>query len=88
MRYNLADMQRVVNSLGFRVSTNRYFFQSLYLVLFAKTRLSRGNRDEQQRPPKGVMAVIHRIIGNLMFWESKLLPKQWYGSSVFCVCRR
>lgn len=88
MRYNLTDMQRVVNSLGFRVVTNRYFFQSLYWLLFAKTRFSRANRDEQQRPPKGIMAGIHRIIGNLMFWESKLLPKHWYGSSVFCVCRR
>jgi Methyltransferase domain len=88
MRYSLADMQQVVKSLGFQVVTNRYFFQSLYWLLFAKTRFSRANRDEQQRPPKGMMAVIHGIIGNLMFWESKLLPKHWYGSSVFCVCRR
>lgn len=88
MRYNLTDMSRVVEALGFRVETNRYFFQSLYWVLFAKTRFSRADRDEQQRPPKGIAAVAHRLIGKLMYLESNMLPKRWFGSSVLCIGRR
>ncbi|MBO0933420.1 methyltransferase domain-containing protein [Fibrella aquatilis] len=88
MRYSLPDMRRVVEALGFQVVTNRYFFQSLYCLLFAKTRFSRTDRNEQQRPPKGVVALAHGLIGHLMYWESKLLPSGWYGSSVLCIGRR
>ena len=88
MRYSLSDMNLVVEELGFRVVTNRYFFQSLYWLLFAKTRFSRADRHEQQLPPTGIAAMAHKLIGRLMYWESTLLPTHWYGSSVLCVARR
>lgn len=84
-RYSLEDAAALVQSVDLSESLSGYFFHSLYAASRVLTLLGR-DRETVIRPPQGRIAGhINRAIAAFLSAESRVMPKQIPGSSLFLV---
>ncbi|MEN2993649.1 MAG: methyltransferase domain-containing protein [Bacteroidia bacterium] len=84
LRYTPEKLGEELSEAGYRLVFWRYIFHSLYWVV--RLRLLMGQKiDSQVNPPQGFQIHLHKLIGRLFYWEGRLLPRGWYGSSLIAV---
>lgn len=88
-RYTRRKVDQLAADCGLTVRTNRYFFFSLYFVLWSVLRVSK-QRPLNINPPKGAVATaIHALAGSVFNLEEQLLPlDHLVGTSILAVLER
>lgn len=79
-RFDRASLLELVGGLSPGRAEAGYFFHSLYPVLRLQV-LLRRKREIAHRPP-GLVG-LHRLLGRLFALEEKLLPRGFYGTSLW-----
>lgn len=86
-RYDLNMVKQTALSIHFNLSFISYAFHLLYWAARLKFVFSK-NRAVKIKSPHGIGKVIHRFIGWTLVVESRLLPKSWAGTSIFCIASK
>ena len=86
LRYTMDTLAQEVQAARYQVVYQRYFFHGLYWAIRA-TLSTQQKRATEFHPPKGIGKVIHAVIGQYFFYEGRLLPREWRGSSLLCIAR-
>ncbi|MCX8112520.1 MAG: class I SAM-dependent methyltransferase [Bacteroidia bacterium] len=84
LRYDPRTLKQELEASGYRVIFMRYFFHGLYWVI-KLTLSARQKRAESFTPPKGLWILFHRAIGEYCYYEARILPGSWRGSSIIAV---
>lgn len=84
LRYTPETLRHELHQAGYQVLFSRYFFHSLWWAI-RLTLLIGQKRAEEFKPPQGIKRLLHKIIGNAFYWEGRLLPGNWRGSSLLAV---
>jgi len=86
LRYDIPTLKEELTLAGYRVLEVRYFFHSLYWVMWAVLRF-KGHRSEAIPAPRGLAKLWHRGLGSFFVWESALLPPTWRGTSLLAIAQ-
>ncbi len=81
-RYNFDNSLELLNGVNFKFLKKQYFFHLLYFPILITKYFGKG-RQTEFKPPKGLLKIIHLIIGKLFYLESILLPNFLPGSSLW-----
>lgn len=84
LRYTTEALEHELHQAGYHVLFSRYFFHSLWWAI-RLTLLTSRKRAEEFKPPHGIKRLLHKIIGDAFYWEGRLLPGTWRGSSLLAV---
>lgn len=84
LRYTPAKLYEELSEAGYHIVFWRYIFHALYWVIHLNLRIRR-KINPQINPPRGLQMYLHSLIGKLFYWEGRLLPRTWYGSSLIAV---
>ncbi|MCS7188398.1 MAG: hypothetical protein RMJ66_02160 [Bacteroidia bacterium] len=84
LRYDISTLEGELEKAGYRLIFWRYFFHSLYWIIWLTIKLI-GRRAESFEPPRGWALLFHRMVGELMYWEGRILPRSWRGSSLLAI---
>lgn len=84
LRYTPEKLSEELSGAGYRLIFWRYLFHSLYWVIRFRL-IMRKKIDSQVNPPQNLQIYLHKLIGKLFYWEGRLLPRSWYGSSLIAV---
>jgi SAM-dependent methyltransferase len=88
VRYDKRSFFKLAADVGLRVGKCKYFFVALYPVMWILSRFV-GSRSLESRPPKGVTAFIHRIIGSFFLLEERIpFAGHFPGTSVIGIMSR
>lgn len=83
-RYSPEVLEDQLRQSGLRPIETRYFFHSLYPA--ARLLLGSGRKREIAiKAPEVWQRPIHQILGLGFYWESRLFPNRWPGTSLMCV---
>lgn len=86
LRYTVDILQKELLKAGYVVMYQRYFFHALYWIIRATLWVQR-QRTTEFHPPKGPSRWLHVVLGKYFYWEGRLLPPLWRGSSLLCIAR-
>ena len=86
-RYDLEGINAVMKEAGFDVIENRYFFNSLALLMKLSSMVFK-NRMIQFNVPHGIIKMVHAILGYLFYLEMLILPGNLPGSSIICIAKK
>lgn len=86
LRYTQDTLRDELESAGYRVLFMRYFFHSLWWAIRVQLILNK-KREERFTPPTGMKRLAHRVIGYAFYWEGRLLPGSWRGSSLLAIAQ-
>ncbi|MDW8016130.1 MAG: methyltransferase domain-containing protein [Bacteroidia bacterium] len=84
LRYTPEKLREELAQGGYRLIFWRYAFHSLYWVIRLNL-MVRKKINPQVNPPRNFQIYLHKLIGKLFYWEGRLLPRTWYGSSLIAV---
>ena len=85
-RYKLDEIEYMANSIGLEVISNMYIFHTLYFFTVIWLKFF-NKRPTIIKPPTHYMKVIHYIISKILFFEPKLVPNTWFGSSIISILK-
>jgi SAM-dependent methyltransferase len=83
-RYDMRKLRELARDSRLSVGAWRYFFHALYVPAWILKRAGL-NRQTTFAAPKSPW--LHKLIGYGFWLESKLAPKNFYGTSLGCVCK-
>lgn len=86
LRYTQDILRYELESAGYQVLFMRYFFHSLWWAIRIQLILNK-KRPEQFTPPTGIKQLAHRVLGHAFYWEGRLLPGSWRGSSLLAIAK-
>ena len=87
-RYTLSTTRREMEEAGFKVDYLGYFFHTLYFLIFFNN-LVRKNRHTTVSPPKAFLSkILNKLVSVIFYIETYIVPKQFIGSSIICVCTK
>ncbi len=81
-RYNLEDIHNLCCRKT-KIESEQYLFQPLYLPLLAISKFYLFKRKENLVAPVGTAKILHRYFGNFMYYAQSIIPKHWYGTSMY-----
>jgi len=87
-RYNLDSLQQEIEEMGFEVVLNRYFFHTLYIAILLNNLLFKRREVRFNAPKSSLALILHKLFGNLFYFEAIVLPSIFWGSSIISVCKR
>ena len=80
-RYERASLDTRLSRAGWLPARSAYYFHTLYLPAWLLVRLGK-KRGTDILAPQGFSIRLHFILAKLFYWESKILPGSWLGSSL------
>jgi len=83
-RYDIESLREIVDGSRLAILDWRYFFHGLYLPAWLLKVAGMDRRTAFTAPSK---TTLHKWLGIAFWFESKLMPKGVYGTSLVCVCR-
>jgi len=85
LRYDVAELRKLALRSRLSIKSYSYFFHALYVpaLLLKKLGMKRGTAF---RAPNA--SWLHRLLAIAFWLESRLLPKNVYGTSLICVCAK
>ncbi|WP_426420544.1 class I SAM-dependent methyltransferase [Bradyrhizobium genosp. A] len=85
LRYDASELRKLALRSCLSIKSYSYFFHALYVAALLLKKLGM-KRDTALGAPKA--AWLHTLLG-IAFWvESRLLPKDFYGTSLICACAK
>ncbi|MBS1568755.1 MAG: methyltransferase domain-containing protein [Bacteroidetes bacterium] len=81
-RYDLALLSSQVELAGAHLNQAGYFFHALYPAARAQLRFAKRRSLRFNVPAKGLSSWLHAVLGHACYWDRKLLPASWKGSSI------
>jgi len=84
VRYDIRTLHEMLGRSGLSVDTCGYFFHTLYGPAWLLKRIGVDRRISFAAPKP---AWLHKLLGIAFSFESRLLPKGVYGTSLACICR-
>ncbi len=87
-RYSRKSISESITVKGFVIQSNRYFFHSLYFIMWIVQKISGSKRATAFKSPIGIMRLFHQVLGRIFHIESLLIPGFIYGSSILYILER
>ena len=84
-RYDRGSLRDLLQPVGTRSAESGYFFHALYPVLRVQLAAAAG-RPLGHQPPRWQWP--HRVAARLFDLEQRILPRKWYGTSLWGVADR
>jgi hypothetical protein len=83
LRYDIQGLGRVAQASGLSISTCGHFFHALYAPAWIMKRMGL-KRATAFAAPKSPW--LHKLLGHMLWLESRWLPNGFFGTSLICVC--
>ncbi|WP_108522920.1 methyltransferase domain-containing protein [Bradyrhizobium algeriense] len=85
LRYDVTELRKLALRSRLSIKSYSYFFHALYVpTLLLKTLgMKRGTAFDARKAPR-----LHELLGITFWLESKLLPRNVYGTSLICACAK
>lgn len=87
LRYMPEQLQNELEAAGYRVLYWRYWFHLLYWPLWMKVKQKKVRGPAVAPASKSPRRLLHRGLATYFYWEARLLPATWRGTSLFCVAQ-
>lgn len=84
LRYTPEKLNEELSEAGYRIVFCRYIFHSLYWIIYLHLRIAK-KREVKISSLRTLSIYLHKILGELFYWEGRLVPPCWYGSSLIAV---
>lgn len=81
-RYDLALLRSHAKLADARLTKAGYFFHALYPAARVQLRFAKQRSLKFNVPAVGPSSWLHALLGHACYWEHKLLPASWKGSSI------
>ena len=81
-RYDRTGLQNLIVNHGFRLIECGYFFHTLYIPARLLMQIFR-QRSTILPPPRHTR--LHSWLASIFYWETKILPQTWLGTSLIAV---
>jgi hypothetical protein len=86
LRYDIGTLREVTRESQLSIDRWGYFFHLLYIPAWILIRIGRKRATAFPAPKRNLW--LHRLLGHMFWFESRLVPKRFFGTSLICVCRR
>ncbi len=83
-RYSRSSLAELAARCDVELVSAGYFFHALYLPAWLM-RQARMPRSTMIKVPKGLFW--HRLLANFFYWERKILPAAWWGTSLLATMK-
>ncbi|WP_426441033.1 methyltransferase domain-containing protein [Bradyrhizobium genosp. P] len=84
LRYDVTELRKLALRSRLSINSYSYFFHALYVpTLLLKTLGMRRGTAFAPKAPR-----LHKLLGIAFCLESRLLPKNVYGTSLICACTK
>jgi hypothetical protein len=84
LRYDIRTLRELAKHSRLSINAWGYFFHALYMPAWLMKRAGL-NRATVFAAPKTLW--LHQLLGYAFWLESKLVPRNFYGTSLACVCK-
>lgn len=84
-RYDLPMMESTMHNTGFSIVKQQYFFHPLYWMLKVQSLSKKDRQIKLSAPSSRLSKVAHKLIGNMLYLDARIVPGKLKGSSLICV---